>query len=293
MGKALIPFLVICMFMAAPFICAQSVEVSDPRPELLDNAIHISYDILNSDPTDKFIVWLSVHDEAGNEVNARALSGDIGDMVYGGNNKVIIWDLSEDQIEMEAMIYFKVHIEEIPPPEPVVVIPPDETEEKEEAVKNDQPPEPEARDNTDNAIQEGAREFNRAGIIIQSLALPGLGLSRVKGKPHWLRGVAGYGCLAGAVVMNRKAINTYEGIFWEYNSGQKDDLYQQSLSQDQTSEILAYAAVVIWVTDLIWTIAGTSDLKKVPSASYGNGLSLYSSIDPVSSAPLVGIKFRF
>ena len=75
MGKALIPFLVICMFMAAPFICAQSAEVSDPRLELRNNAIQISYDILNSDPTDKFIVWLSVHDEAGNEVNARALSG--------------------------------------------------------------------------------------------------------------------------------------------------------------------------------------------------------------------------
>ena len=129
--------------------------------------------------------------------------------------------------------------------------------------------------------------------MLQSLAMPGLGLSRMTGKPHWLRGVAGYGCIAGSVILNRKAINTYAGITDLEDYDAKDELFQKSQSQDIMSDLLAYAAVGIWVTDIVWTMLGTSDLKLKPLYSDAIGISLKTTIDPLTYAPLVGIRYRF
>lgn len=304
MRTTLIHFLLVIALLAPGLCQAQSVKVSDPRPELRDNIIHILYDILDSQPVDEFQVSLTVLDEDGQEIPARALSGDIGDLVYGGESKEIRWDLSADEIEMEAQIYFKIRVKLIPPPEPVVEVPP--SNEEEEKVKMDEviidesagQEDPVIDDRVDPVKAENLTvaetsnlEFNRAGIVLQSLPFPGLGLSRVTGKPHWLRGVAGYACIAGSVVLNRKAIETYSGIAALENYNSKHELYKQSRSQDLTSEMLAYAAVAFWVSDLFWTIAGTSDLKKIPMA--GNGISISSGIDPVFSVPLVGLTIRF
>ena len=91
----------------------------------------------------------------------------------------------------------------------------------------------------------------RTGIILQSLALPGLGLSRMTGKPHWLRGVAGYGCIAGSIILNRQAISTYDDIDDLEDYDDKNELFQKSLNRDNISEVLAYAAIGIWV-DIGW-----------------------------------------
>lgn len=78
MGKALWALLIICLLFPDPNCHAQSIQVSDPRLELRDNTIHITYDILNSDPSDEFTIDLSITDANGNRINAAALSGDIG-----------------------------------------------------------------------------------------------------------------------------------------------------------------------------------------------------------------------
>lgn len=290
-------FICIIISLTSVLSSAQSVKVSDPRPELRGNTLYIQYDIIGCEPSDEFVVSLIVTDENGQEVSARTLSGDVGALVYGGGNKEIRWDLTADQIEMEAQIFFKVQVKRIPPPEPVVVIPPPVEEDKEGAVQEDplkddtrkNLAEEPARQETTQPENHGSKEFSRAGIVAQSLAVPGLGLYRLTGKPHWLRAVAGYGCIAGSVILNRKAISTYNEIPGVEDPGEKENLFQSSLSQDQTSEILAYTAIAIWVSDLVWTLAGTSDFNKMT----GHDLSLISAIDPVSSVPLFGLKLKF
>ncbi len=61
---------------------------------------------------------------------------------------------------------------------------------------------------TDNSYVD--RTFSRVGIAIQSLVIPGLGLSRTTGNPHWLKGVVGYSCIGGSILFNKMAISTYD-----------------------------------------------------------------------------------
>lgn len=140
-------------------------------------------------------------------------------------------------------------------------------------------------------------EFNsyRAGIILQSLAVPGLGLSRATGKPHWIKGVAGYGCLAGSVVLNRLAVKTYEDFDSEivYFPEDADRLLSRSVLQDNISETLAYTAIGIWVMDIVWTVIASSDLTNDMSSSRNMGLSIKSGVDPLFKVPVVGISYRF
>ncbi|MFH0756237.1 MAG: hypothetical protein V2B15_02985 [Bacteroidota bacterium] len=286
MRKTLIFLFGVIWIVCTSSLFSQEIQVSDPRLELRDNSILISYDILNSTPSEKFTVELIVTDSKGNRINAAALSGDVGKMVYGGTGKRIVWDLEVDKIEMNAQIYVKVYVKAIPPPEPVVdepVIREPEKEPKETA--------------TDDAIPEsilttpGVKRFNRTSLVLQSVAFPGLGLSRYRGGPHWIKGMAGYGCIAGSVVMNRKAISTYKGINDLTGFDEKNTLYKESVQQDHISEVLAYTAMAIWATDLVWTIAGTSDLKM--SSNLKRRIFVDPRIDPVSNVPMLSFTCKF
>lgn len=308
----------------------QEIEVSDPRVEMRGNIIHVSYDIYNSTPAEEYTVDLRVTDSDGNVVPARALTGDVGEKVKGGGEKHIAWDLLQDKIIMNAEISFQVHVKAVPPPEPVFVPPPVvKEEEKQEEVQKDQlqaedpanqaasqavdktaenpdeelqdqiltdaeqkkpEPEKEIPEEKVDAI-EGGKQFNRGGLMLQSALFPGLGLARYKGGPHWIKGVAGYGCLAGSVVLNRMAMDNYNSIETLADYETKNDLYHKLVRQDNFSEVFAYAAIVIWVSDLAWTFIGTTDINL--STSHDKGIRINSAIDPISRAPLIAFTYKF
>ena len=287
MGKAILSLLVICLFFLEPICYAQkTLKVSDPRLELKDNKLHISYDILESEPGDRFSINIDIKDENGNTLNANSLSGDIGVVEEGGTSKRIIWDFEADEVYIDAYIYVKLNARIVPRPEPVVTDTQEETTQKIAG---------EDKAGTERVLPEDARgaDYNRAGIILQSLAFPGLGLSRMTGKPHWIKGVAGYGCIAGSIVFNRLAVSNFNTIGDLDRVNQVTDVFEKSVQQDNISEILAYAAIGIWVTDFIWTLAGTSDLRGPSFDGRSKGLSIRSNIDPFSNTPLVGLRFRF
>ena len=309
MGKIILFFLITSILISNPMCYGQTIEVSDPRLELRGNDVHIFYDILNSDPSDEFTVSMQITDSTGKEVAVNSLTGDIGELVKGGSNKHIVWDLTADKVVMNAQIYVKIYakaillLEEEPVEESqqelTDVSDPDKDEDspavdtqKTEAEPIKEAPIEETSD-TKSSPGAGTKSYNRTSIILQSIPLPGLGLSRMTGKPHWLKGVAAYGCLAGSIILNRAAIDTYEQIPQHIDWDNKNDLFQQSQKQDGISELLAYAALGIWVSDVIWTIIGTSDLKKSSLYSETNGLSIRTTIDPLSYAPLIGMRYVF
>ena len=133
----------------------------------------------------------------------------------------------------------------------------------------------------------------RAGLILQSVAIPGLGLSRATGKPHWLRGVAGYGCVAGSLVLNRMAADSYSKFLDVYDPDEAVLLLDKSTRQDNLSELFAYTAMGIWAIDLVWTIIGSSDLTKEMSRNRKLGFSVGSGIDPAFRVSVVGLVYRF
>ena len=142
-------------------------------------------------------------------------------------------------------------------------------------------------------IKATEKKYSRTGLILQSVAFPGLGLSRLNGKPHWIKGVAGYGCIAGTVVFNKMEVGSYEEYGDADSPENANELFSSTKIQDNISLGFAYAAIAIWVTDLTWTFLGTSDLKN--GILYGNhkGIYLDSDYDVISNTPLLSFKYKF
>ena len=274
MRKALLSVLVISLVLFCPLTRGQTpVTVSDPRIEIKDNVIHIYYDILNSTPTDQFNISIEITDADGNVIGARALEGDIGKDISGGNNRHILWNLEADKVFLNAALYFEINATFVRHPEPVVV--PQEEESIQEPPPDESP------------------QFTRTSLILQSFAIPGLGLTRITDKPHWIRGAIGYGCLAGSMIFNLQARNTYESIEDYPDYDDKQNLFDLSVRQDILSDLLGYTAIGIWVMDFIWTMAGTSDLKMSSMKGRARGLSVGGSLDPMTYTPTVRVRYRF
>lgn len=238
-------------------IAQTTVKLSKPLLELEANNINIYYNILNSSITDKFRIWIEITDSSGIRIEAKSLSGDYGGSVSGGENKMIIWDFIADNVYPDAGIYVQISAEIL------------------------------TTTRTDKSIKPG-------GAIIQSVIFPGLGLSRInKGKPHWLKGVAAYGCVAGSVIYNKKAASSYDSYLNADNTTDINNFFDTSVKEDNFSEILAYSAIGIWVIDLIWTIAGSSKLKKELNNLNAKAISISADYEPFVSVPMISLKYKF
>lgn len=288
------------VWIAVFFTChAQSqFRVSDPRPEIRGDLLHVYYDILNSNPEDEFIITLLVEDDAGNAIDVKAVEGDVGSGIRGGLNRHLVWDYEADDVFISAELTIRINARPMLRPEPIVL---EEPPAKTQKTDTGETRKTETGDvqtmEEDSQLKEQVRNYSgspsRGSLVLQSLVFPGLGLSRVTGKPHWIKGVVGYGCLAGSLLMNRKAIATVDSFQDLESENELFDAFDQSVNQDNVSEILAYTALGVWVTDLVWTIVGTSGMSGNPSYAHQKGLSLKSDFDPVSRAPLVGVIYRF
>ncbi len=285
MEKLSLFLLIMLLLWIDPWCSAQtSVQVTDPRLELRDNVIHISYDILNSKSSDYFEIGVDISDVQGREILASALNGDIGTGVSGGSNKYIQWDLEADGIIMDENIYFEIVARTMPQTELVLIGRKDNSDQMEGKTILSTKVSP---------VTSISKSYSSAGIVFQSMLIPGLGLSRVTGNPHWIRGLTGYGLITGSFIMNRKSFNTFKGIDDYIDFNDRVDQFQKSITQDDISEVLAYAAIGIWASDIIWTLVGISSFKKRVSLGAVNGLSVRPGIDPKTYAPTVGIKYSF
>jgi hypothetical protein len=111
-----------------------------------------------------------------------------------------------------------------------------------------------------------------------------LGLSRYSGKPHWIKGVAAYGCLAGSIVLNQKTVKTLEEMESLEDPDAIEDAFNRAVQQDLYSEAFAYAAISIWVADIVWNIIGTKEL-------HNRSLSFHAGFDPIGAVPVIRIQY--
>ena len=97
-------------------------------------------------------------------------------------------------------------------------------------------------------------EFSKGKLLIQSAVWPGWGQSKLKkGKPYWLIGIAGVGCIAGSYWYNQQSVNSYNQYINAVTIQDNDKYYNLAIQQDNTSKILAYSAIGIWTINIIWT----------------------------------------
>jgi len=269
---------VVFIYSGGRCIAQSDANIANTTIQLKGNQVQITYDILSKDLDIRFEVWLEITESNGRSLEVNALTGDIGLDISPGKSKVIMWDPSADSIFLDGQIDIQVFARKTLP----LIVEPESVEQKQgEAI------------DSQGSIKSSAKEFNRTAIIIQSVVLPGLGLSRVTGKPHWIKGILGYGCIGGAILYNKMAVTSYT----EYSSADSPDgantLMDATVRQNNISKGLAFGAIAIWITDITWTIIGTSDLKRDMLYGVHKGVSLGTDYDDISNAPLVSIKYTF
>ena len=262
--------LILILIGGSHLIAQSSATISKPILEREGNRVKIAYDIEDHGINDEFNVWIEITDANGKPIDARAVTGDVGNRIQGGRGKEITWVPSEDGITLDLGVYVQVFAEARNQPERSAVT------------------EPASRPPSNSNVKKA----NMGAIVGQSLILPGLGLARETGKPHWLRGVAGYGCIASAITFNQMASSNYDLYLAESDITTRSELFDLTENQNSLSSIFAYAAIGIWVTDVVWNLVGTSQINNA-RMSHMKGFSIEPGFDVGSSAPLLALKFSF
>ena len=268
MTKAKVFICSILIFTCISGAGQQSFMLSKPRLQLKDDKIEIYYDIIDSIPKSKYKVWIDVSDSTQNKIIPRSIAGDLGASIPGGLNKVIIWNFVDDSIYLDNGVYVQVHAELILPPK----------------VEEVQPTE----------AKKSEKEIKRSVLVLQSVIFPGWGLSRInKGKPHWLKGVASYGCVLTSYVYNMKAVTSYNSYLNSEDQNKQDVFYNAAVKEDNISGIFKYSAIGIWVIDFIWTVAGSSKLKESPITNNIDRVFLFPTYEPNNNVSMMTIRYRF
>jgi len=247
--------------------CQRNITITKPRIEIFEENLIINYDILNAKPSDFYKVWIEVNDVEGNKINAISVTGDVGMEVKGGTGKRIVWNVVSDKIYIDKEIIIEVRAEKS-----TKEIKLKETEES----------------------KMNLTDISKANMIITTVPLPGLGQSLLKrGKPYWLVGVAGYGFLAGSVVLNHMAASTYDDYNLSIVYDERMSLFDEAVQKDKYSKYLAYSAIGIWAADLIWVIATPTKSSRSQTVLKERRLEIKPCLDAHSNITMVSLTYKF
>jgi F0F1-type ATP synthase assembly protein I len=314
-----------CYFLVFPTNLAsgqERVNISQPELQLINNQLIIKYNIAGSKPDDKFRVWIEVTDSSGNRIDARALSGDIGDNINDSSPKQIIWDLTADSVYMNLELSVEVFVTLKEAPKPVVsaiqeeaktdsagakpgIEKPVATNRQPEAAdlnkKNTDIKKAEAEEQKDNRKKEKKEEnalpvkpVKLGSNLLLSSVVPGWGLTRLSnGKPYWLIGLVDYGCLASSIYLNRIAVSNYDKYLRSNEADRFDSYYNTGEWQYKASNALAWSAAAIWVADLGYTWIRASRLKRSALKSSSASFSVRSSYSNYANATMITFSFTF
>ena len=243
---------------------AQELSVSKPVLDTLGAKLVIKYDILNGKPGEKYKVSLEVVDAQGRIINSQSAFGDIGTNVEAGLGKQIIWDYRSDYVKEEVRIVIRISIERIPAG---------------------------SFSGTDNTV---SAEPGMGSLLLQSLAVPGLGLSKIyDGKPYWLIGVGGYGMIAGSLILHSSSKSNYDSFLNSGDPVAEEEYYDKYKSQKTASTVLAAGAAALWVTDLAIVYLIYSKRSNTPSGSKDKILSIIPEYNAEYHTTIIKLRYRF
>jgi len=237
-------------------------QISNIDFELREGKIEITYDLLKTEKTDRFIVYVNAITESGDTIQARSVSGDVNEKVTGGRKKTITWDYQRDNFFTRGAF----HIEVIALPQLV--------------------------DFSELSPYDSYPGLGKS--ILMTTVYPGWASTRLKdGKPHWIKGIAGYGCLALAYVYNNKAASSYDEYQKSFVRSERDKLYDDATSQKQLSSIFAFSALAVWVMDYTCIIISHNKLMKNAYNTYEPKISFGYDLDPLTTQPLLSVRLTF
>ena len=267
-------------------------SVSQPRLKIANDSLIITYDILGVKTGDKFYIWLEITDSTGKEIDANTLKGDIGDNIIAGANKQIIWNLIADEIFINNTVDVEIIAEKIIIPEP-------ETETKDMSEK----PSDIIRKEDITEIAESKEVTNKPETtytkvkvgrqFLKSAIFPGWGSTSLSnGKPFWILGVAGMGCIASSVYFDQSAHSSYH----DYLNSSDDDItgyYDDAIKQGDISKIFAMSAAAIWIVDMGIVTIKASSINKSYRKNRLSSFSINPRIDSITDTPMLTLQYKF
>lgn len=261
-------YLIISILIIPEILYGQrNITITKPRVEIFEENMIINYDILNTKPSDYYKVWIEVTDSDGNKIEPVSITGDIGTAVQGGVNKRIVWNIINDKIYIDKAIIIEVKAEKSTKEVKL--------KEKEERTMN-------------------LSDISKTSMILTSIPLPGLGQSLLqRGKPFWLIGITGYGCLGGSVVLNRLAASTYGDYKISEDYEERTSLYNEAVQKDKYSRYLVYSAIGLWAADLIWVIATPTKSAKSEAWKKERRLEIKPYLDANSNVTMISLTYKF
>jgi hypothetical protein len=105
------------LFLILPFLLltfksyTQGFLITPPKLEFDGKQLLIFYDFINKNQADQFYVWVEMEKKNGESIPVKALSGDVGDNIKGGNNKKITWVPEKDNIFLNEEVSVEVKAE--------------------------------------------------------------------------------------------------------------------------------------------------------------------------------------
>jgi hypothetical protein len=250
-----------------------AAKIENIRFDAEGSKLVIYYDITKFKEGETFEIWVKIITASGKTIIPVSVIGDVNKGVSGGTGKRIVWDAETDNALIEEEFSVEVFG-------------------RSESRKEVSSPKDTQKDKEKPAVVKAEKSgISVPGAMAFSLLLPGLGNRIAKGQgAQWLLGIAGYACIAGSVVMNNAAYNSYEDYKIAGTADERDDLFTQSELQNNSAKIFAGLAIGIWVGDLIWT--GIQAGKARKKSGYSN-VSLNYFYDPYFKKPMIGLNYRF
>lgn len=230
---------------------------------LQEGKIVITYDLLKSDKNERFIVFVNAITESGDTILARSVSGDVNENVSGGREKTIVWDYERDHFFSEEA--FQIEVTAV-----TQLVEPSE-------------------------LSGSYGDYPGLGTsFLMSTVFPGWASTRLKdGKPHWVKGIVGYGCLSLSYLYNKKAANSYADYKISMDRTERNNLYDDAVSQKQWSSLFALSALVVWIMDYTCIIISHNKLMKNTYNTSVQRISFGYDFDPVSAQPQLSVKLTF
>jgi hypothetical protein len=97
--------------------------------------------------------------------------------------------------------------------------------------------------------------FRKGSLILMSTAIPGLGQTKISGKPWWLCSLATYGTLASGFIIYKSSLNTYDVYQAEDNPSTRTDQYSKAQKKLNIANTLFITSATLWVANIIWAAA--------------------------------------
>jgi hypothetical protein len=217
---------VLFLFLLLLFIVfkasSQDFKITLLKLELNGNQLNITYIIDNKNSTDNFRIKIEINKQNGESITPKSISGALGDSIKSGTNRIIVWDLEKDSTYLDE----KISVELIGEKLSVELI--------DEKLK---------------------KSYSKSSLILMSTALPGLGQTKMTGKPWWIGGLAAYGTLAGGLVFYKMSRDDYDLYLDAKTTTARDEYFDKSTKESVISNVFFATAASIWVANIIWVAA--------------------------------------